>query len=105
MPNGFSISFLLFMILALIFSMLNLYNTYTNTKNSKGSIIKGPLFLSNKKNKNHLGNILNIFQRTKLIKDKAFSLLNAGASNIVLLLDDIPDNFKKNSQSSEGFAH
>ena len=33
------------------------------------------------------------------------SLLNAGASNIVLLLDDIPDNFKSNVQSSEGFVH
>ena len=39
------------------------------------------------------------------LRNKAVSLLNLGASNIVLLLDDIPDHFKKPDQLSEGFVH
>lgn len=39
------------------------------------------------------------------LKNKALSLLNLGASNIVLLLDDIPDHFESKNKLSEGFLH
>lgn len=41
----------------------------------------------------------------EVLKNKALFLLNSGASNIVLLLDDIPDHFKNSNKLCEGFLH
>ena len=40
-----------------------------------------------------------------ILKKKAMSLLELGASDIVLLLDDIPDHFKNANLDSEGYVH